>query len=86
MSAYITFLKNITEEKKIHVASYPGNSGDELIMKATYDVLKYNKEFINNKAEDADIIIIPGGNFSMWEIVLNMIRSYVNTYRDIVIG
>ena len=50
------------------------------------NVLKHEKEFINNKAENADIIVIPGGNFSMWDTVLNLIRSYLNTYHAIYLS
>ena len=88
MDAYSKYLSNALNKYKIHVSSYHGNAGDELIIKATFKIIKnLDNNFINANCNEADIILIPGGNFSMWQIFYNKIYDYITNYNaKLIIG
>ena len=88
MDAYSKYLSNALNKYKIHVSSYHGNAGDELIIKATFKIIKnLDNNFINASCNEADIILIPGGNFSMWQIFYNKIYDYITNYNaKLIIG
>jgi len=62
---YIRFL-SAHRNKIFHCQNYPGNAGDALIYAGTRLLLEQLGIATTKNPQDADVILIPGGNPSMW--------------------
>lgn len=68
MDAYSKYLSNALNKYKIHVSSYHGNAGDELIIKATFKIFKivifYKKNYDSFSKYNYENIIISNDQIS----------------------
>ncbi len=62
---YLVFLRE-RAGKTLHVVTYPGNAGDALIQFATQKILADLRIRVTNDPVDADVILVPGGNPTLW--------------------
>jgi exopolysaccharide biosynthesis predicted pyruvyltransferase EpsI len=62
---YLEFLRE-RAGKTFHVMAYPGNAGDELIRLATDQILADRRIRTTSDPAQADVILVPGGNPTLW--------------------
>lgn len=74
---YINCLKE-NKRKVFFLVRYAGNAGDVLIRMATKEILKDLEITWSESIDAADIILWPGGSFSMW-------RSGIKTFKNLIL-
>lgn len=62
--------------RKVYVCPYPGNSGDELIVRGTLSLLEEMGIETTKDGSRADLLLYPGGNPTMW-------REDIAVWRDV---
>ena len=77
--SYILFLRK-HRNKLFHLLPYNGNSGDELIKKGTRLLLSDLEIQTTDNKNNADVLLWPGGNPTMWSANINNIRKYLNDF------
>jgi exopolysaccharide biosynthesis predicted pyruvyltransferase EpsI len=65
---YLAFLRD-RADRVFYRSPYPGNAGDSLIQFATPHVLDGLRVRLTVDPRDADVILIPGGNPTMWRSI-----------------
>ncbi|PKN16003.1 MAG: hypothetical protein CVU66_02550 [Deltaproteobacteria bacterium HGW-Deltaproteobacteria-23] len=76
---YRKLLKSIAP-RRVYICPYPGNSGDELIIKGTHALLENMGIKKTMNASKADLLLSPGGNPTMWQGVINVLRDIWRRY------
>ncbi|PIE20656.1 MAG: hypothetical protein CSA61_00380 [Neptuniibacter caesariensis] len=84
---YICFIR-ANKNKKFYLQPWEGNSGDMLIWHGTENLLKDMGMQVTYSVQDADIILIAGGNQTMWQVNIDVWKRVATRFPDkrLVIG
>lgn len=84
---YLDFLKKF-KNSKFYIIKYPGNAGDKLIHFATNKILKDLNICLVNDPTEAEVLLWPGGNISMWRVGKETVYYITNLMptKKVIIG